>query len=228
MLNINEFCMRLVGSMLSYLRDRNALNLLTQNETSCKAIIKTCIDIEPDYVVEIGTNYGLSTLSLAYALKFLGKEVSDLTTIDISHDHWKNETPGIQQDVLGPNGININGIKTVTEDFIKLHPEPFMREGKVLVFYDIHDTEDVSYAQKFLDEWIPLFDYGHVLFHDFNILGKNPWIRMDKKLPLSTAKHFSGLPFEGYKECKVVIDWMNETHRKVRKIPQTSIAGFQI
>lgn len=229
MVNINEFCDRLVDDFSAYFREKLSLQLLTQDKASCKAIIKTCIDVEPDYVIEIGTNYGLSTLSLAYALKLLGKPLSALTTTDIAHHHWKKETPVIQRGLLLNSEINISEIQTVCHDFKTLPPQPFIKPGKVLVFYDIHDTNTVSYMEEFIYGWIPLFDYGYVMVHDCYIPPSAYWIDRDNPVyPVSTATHFSGITFEGYKECKTLIDWFNSKGRFISPLPNTSIIKFTI
>lgn len=108
MVGIQDFCSRLVNDFIFYFGNKR--NLLTQSIESCKTIIKECIAIEPDYVVEIGTNYGLSTLSLAYGLKILGKDESALTTTDIFHNLWLNETPEVQKGLLLNSTLKINRI----------------------------------------------------------------------------------------------------------------------
>jgi hypothetical protein len=229
MVNINEFCDRLIMDMTSHLRQRSRMDLLCQSRASCKAIVKSCIDIEPDYVLELGTNYGLSTLSLAYALTILGKCLSALTTIDIDHGHWLNETPDIQRGLLLNAGIDLKNIRVVSGDFNLLNPQWLLKEGKVLVFYDIHDTGSVSYMKKFIEEWIPLFDHGYVMVHDCYPLGRAYWIdRNNPDLPVSSAKHFSGLSLEGYGECKVLIDWLNEQKRSVCIFPEVPTIKFTI
>jgi hypothetical protein len=229
MVDINEFCNRLIDDFTAYFREKLSLNLLTQDKISCKAIIKACIEIEPDYVLEIGTNYGLSTLSLAYALKLLGKPLSVLTTTDIVHHHWTKETPIVQRGLLLNSNININEIQTVRQDFKVLLPQDLIKPGKVLVFYDIHDTVTVSYMEEFIHKWIPLFDYGYVMVHDCYIPPSCHWMdRNNPVYPVTSATHFSGITFEGYKECKMLIDWFNATGRFIHPIPGTSILKFAI
>jgi hypothetical protein len=229
MVSIDEFCDRLMGGFSAYFEQRQALRLITQSKASCKAIVKTCLHIEPDYVLEIGTNYGLSTLSLAYALKLLGKDLSALTTTDIELGHWLNETPGIQRALLLNAEIDLSHIQAVRGDFILMPPQRMVRPGKVLVFYDIHDTATVSYMEKFIAEWIPLFDHGYVMVHDCYLPKTAYWIdRNNPDLPVSSATHFSGLSLEGYKECKVLVDWLNAGHRAIRALPGTSIVRFAI
>jgi hypothetical protein len=229
MVSINEFCDRLTNDFSNFFRQRGALNLLTQSRDSCKAILKICLDVEPDYVLEIGTNYGLSTLSIAYALNLLGKDLSCLTTTDIDHHYWTEETPTIQRGLLLNSEIDVRRIRTVREDFIKLSPQGLIKPGKVLVFYDIHDTASVSYMEKFIAEWIPLFDHGYVLVHDCYPPLEAYWIpRDDPVYPVSSATHFSGMKFEGYRECKIIIDHLNSTGRGVFAVPGTSIIKFSI
>lgn len=229
MVNINEFCERLVSDFTGYFRSKQSLHLLTQDKSSCKAIVKACLEIEPDYVLDIGTNYGLSTLSLAYAFTILGKDLSGITTTDVDHRHWLEETPAIQRGLLLNSGIDVSKIARVHEDFIKLEPESMVRRGKVLVFYDIHDTSTVSYMEKFLGKWIPAFDYGYVMVHDCYLPKSAYWIdRNNPVYPVSSATHFSGISFEGYKECATLVEWLNTGKRSIYAVPGTSIVRFTI
>jgi len=229
MVSIDDFCERLMGGFSAYFEQRQALRLITQSKASCKAIVKACLHIEPDYVLEIGTNYGLSTLSLAYALKLLGKDLSALTTTDIELGHWLDETPGIQRALLLNAEIDLSHIQAVRGDFILMPPQRMVRPGKVLVFYDIHDTATVSYMEKFIAEWIPLFDHGYVMVHDCYPPKSAYWIpRDDPVYPVTKGRHFSGMEFEGYPECKVLVDWFNVTDRSIHAIPGTSIVQFAI
>jgi len=53
MITINDFCERLYQNMRRYLQENGSLRELLQDVTSCKALVKACIDIEPDYIVEV-------------------------------------------------------------------------------------------------------------------------------------------------------------------------------
>ena len=151
MVSINEFCDRLMAGFVDHFQARGAMRSLTQSMGSCKAIIKRCIDAEPDYVLEMGTNYGLSTLSLAYAMTVLGLPVSCITTTDIDHSLWTGKTPDIQRALLESAGIDPSEIRTLTRDFQLVDPSEMVSVGKALVFYDIHDTSTVSHMRRFID-----------------------------------------------------------------------------
>ena len=176
MVSTSEFCERLVGEFKSYFRRIYSPQLLAQSVASCTAIVNACRDIKPDYVLDIGTNYGLSTLSLAYALKSMGKDLSVLTTTDIDHSHWLNETPEIQKGLLLDSEIRIGEIRAVCDDFMNLNPQDMVRKGNVLVFYDIHDSPSVSMMERFIADWMPRFDGGRVMVHDFYLAHSGYWI----------------------------------------------------
>jgi len=229
MVSTSEFCERLVGDFKLHFRRMRSVHLLTQSIASCNAIIEACLDINPDYVLDIGTNYGLSTLSLAQALKLLGKDLSVLTTTDIDHSHWLNETPEIQKGLLLNSEICTDEIHAVCSDFMDLDPGSMIRPGKVLVFYDIHDSPSVSMMGRFLEQWLPRFTEGYVMVHDFYLAHSGYWIDRDvPECPVSTAEHFSGHVFEGFKECRVLIEWMNSIDKHLRVLEGVSVIGFDL
>jgi hypothetical protein len=228
MVSIPEFCDRLIGNATNYFRKKNSLKLLTQSKASCKAIIKSCIDAEPDCVLEIGTNYGLSTLSLAYALKVLGKPMYEITTVDVDHSHWIKETPEIQKGLLLNAGIAMPDVKTITGDFSKLDPKSCARPRKMFAFYDIHDTVSQSYMAIFLRDWLPRIESGIVMVHDFCLEGSDYWLDRDNPVyPTSRAVHASGRAYEGYAECKVLIDYLNSFGIDVEDYPGTMLVSFR-
>jgi len=231
MVSIAEFCNRLMEGFEFYFRQRDSMRLITQSRESCRAILKACIEIEPDYVLDIGTNYGLPCLSLAYGLITLGKNLSVLTTSDIDLKHWLEETPIVQQELLADCRMDVHRIHAVQEDFNRIDPNSFVQRGKVLVFYDIHDTTTppISYMRTFLDTWMPLFDHGQMMIHDFFLPGIQHWMDPDDPMyAITKARHISGLEFEGYPECKVLVDWLNQSERKLYPVPSTSVLKFVI
>lgn len=229
MVDVDEFCGRLLFDFELYFRERHLSKALTQSRSSCREIIHTCLDVDPDYIIELGTNYGLSTLSLAYAQTLLGKSSSTITTIDIKHDLWLTKTPGIQKGLILNARLKPGDIRTITSDFLDVIPGGVVRAGKVLVFYDIHDTVKDSYADRFLRDWVPLLVKGSVLVHDFYAPHIANWLNRDDPIyPVSTAQHYSGVSFEGYPECKKIVDWLNSNHRDMLVIPDTLLVKFDL
>ena len=53
-----------------------------------RALMDLCDRIDPEYVVDIGTNLGSSCLALASAMCLQHKDISRVTTIDIHRGLW--------------------------------------------------------------------------------------------------------------------------------------------
>lgn len=227
----DEFCKILINNFTEYCEKvYGYVKYPNQNQVSCQAIVDSCLEINPDFVLDIGTNFGASTLSLAYGLKKLGKGMSELTTIDYNHAHWIKETPLIQKNLLIEHGINIDDIHAVCSDFQKLDPQNFVKQGKALIFYDIHDTINHSFMSDFVDKWIPILMCGRVMAHDFSLVKKGYVLSpaTDPNYPRIMIEHFSGDVFAGFKECETLIQWTNKVKKPVFSIPGTSIIGFNL
>ena len=200
-----------------------------QNHVSCKFLYDLCVETDPDFVLDIGTNFGASTLSLAYGLKSLNRKVNRLTTIDISHQHWNNTTPVIQKELLLQHEINIEGIKTICNDFKSIDPKTVISDdSRYFVFYDIHDTATYSFSAKFFNEWVPLLQNPVLVFHDVSVTSDSYVVtQIDPNYPRVTARHFSGQNYSGFKECSEIIKWANERKLEINAVPQTSIVWIK-
>jgi len=200
-----------------------------QDIISCSSLYDSCVLLNPDYVIDIGTNYGASTLSFALALKTLGKPLSLLTTVDLSQRHWREETPEIQQDFLKKSELNLEQINVIESNFLDLDPVQFLKkDAKIFVFYDIHDNDMVSFSDRFILNWIPLLGEAIVAVHDCSHVPESYVLRTNYKgYTMSKLTHFSGDIFAGFGECKNFIEWANEKRKDISYIPKTSLIYFK-
>jgi len=181
--------------------------------------------------LDIGTNFGASTLALAFGLKSLGKNLSILTTIDYDLKHWQKETRLVQKELIIEYGIDPTSINGICADFQSLNPNNFVKSGKALVFYDIHDTLKHSFMTDFLNKWLPSFSEGsRIMVHDFSAVPKDfisPY-KPDPKNPRSRLEHFSGVTFEGFMEVEILVRWLNERKKQSHGVVDTSIMWFDL
>jgi len=178
-----------------------------QSVQSCKDLYDLCLKKSPDKIIEIGTNYGASTISFAKAFKDLGKPLDSILTFDISHEFWIRSQE-LFSDILMRENIDISLIKYVSKDFNTLNPEEIITSDKTLLFYDIHDHKG-PWSQKLVSRWVPLLN-GTTVVHDITEVDENFEIIKDEKSPRSKAMHFSGRYFAGFNECERIIKWANE------------------
>lgn len=227
-----DFCKRLVDNLTEYCGKTYGYEKYpNQDHVSCQSIVDACLEVKPDYVLDIGTNFGASTLSLAFGLKSLGRDLSVLTAIDYSLKHWQTETKVVQKELLEENGINVGAIREVCADFQTLNPKDFIKTGKALVFYDIHDTLKHSFMTDFIERWLPLFSSGsRIMVHDFSAVPKDfvSSYKPDPQNPRSMGEHFSGQTFEGFMEVEVLVGWLNKTGRQAHDVPDTSVMWFDL
>ena len=193
-----------------------------QNDISCEFITKACIARDPDFAFDIGTSYGASALSTAYALKQLGKDESLLTMIDIDFTSWDKSISDIQKDLLKKYNINPNKIKRIHEHFYGLDPKILLPEGKkFFIFYDIHDIEgQFSLSRRFLAQWLPRVKNGLMAFHDMSVVDES-YVPIDEEHVVS--RHFTGKLLSGFKECTMIVDWLNRYKINFASVPDTSI-----
>jgi len=225
-----EFLNKLVNNYSKFFKETYEKEKYpNQDIHSCTALYDLCVSLNPDFVIDIGTNFGASTLSLSFALKTLGKPLSLLTTIDKSQRHWKEETPEIQQELLEKEGLDLKQIKTIESDFISLDAAQFVRKDvKIFVFYDIHDNNSETYSDKFLLNWVPLLGEAVVTVHDCSHVSESYVLRTDYKgYTMTKLRHFSGKLFAGFGECKRFIEWANEKEKDVFNVPKTSLIYFK-
>ena len=184
-----------------------------QTIESCLAIYNLCKDENPDYVVEIGTNHGASTVALAMAMKDLGNDLSCITSIDLDHLKWK-ESFKIQSFLLNNYDLKIGKIKTVTGDFNNVNPEDIVDPSKkTFVFYDMHDHNG-PWSQRLLDLWVPLV--GFVAVHDIYPVDESFELIQDEKSPRTKIQYMDGQYFAGFNECFRIIKWAN-THKTAKR-----------
>ena len=181
-----------------------------QTIKSCIAFYETCIKEKPEKIIEIGTNYGASTISMALGAIDIGMPLSEITTIDLSHEHWKKRTPVVQKDLLEILGLDISLINTVTTDFNQVNPKDFIPVGKkTLIFYDMHDHKG-PWSLKLFNEWYPLVSEGAFIIHDITPVHKSFVLVDDPISPRSKATYFNGQDYAGFMECQRLIEWANE------------------
>lgn len=191
-----------------------------QTYDSIRFIYDKCMEINPDAVIDIGTNFGASTIAAAKALHDLKKNLDIMTTIDLDHDHWKNKTPIIQKHLL--DGMNISDIKTITSDFKLITPE-IDEKKKYFVFYDIHDTNEYSFVEKFLNEWVPKFNNSIIAFHDVSVV-PNDFVLLQSSEQYPMAKiEYNDIWYAGYSECEKIVQWAKNNKISLNNVPETSI-----
>lgn len=182
-------------------------NFTNQSVLSCTDIYNLCVDKNPDRVIEIGTNYGASTISLAKAMNDLKKPLDSILTFDLSHEYWKRSL-SLFSDIMKRENLDISQIKYVSKDFNILNPEEIITCDKTLIFYDIHDHRG-PWSQKLIENWVPLLN-GTVIVHDITEVNEHFEITDNEKSKRSKALHFSGKYFAGFNECNRIISWANE------------------
>jgi len=206
-----DFINRMIQNFDAYCRRENGNDFTDQRESSCETIYDLCVKEDPDGVIEVGTNFGSSTLSLMYALKGLKKPLSALTTIDRDHQNWHRSGSIIQKDLLNEYEINPAEINLVRGDFRYIDPLSLIDpDKKYVIFYDIHDEINIDSSSKFLAEWEPLLKNAVIMYHDFNRI-ESPG--SDHPSNMSVGTSFDGRHYLGYTECEKIISWVNE--RKV-------------
>lgn len=196
-----------------------------QSVEGCQDLFKICVNHPPDQIIEVGTNYGTSTIAFALAMEALGKDLSTITTIDLSHNFWR-DTPEIQEEALkGILSQSLTNIKTVTGDFNSIDIKDLLYDwsNKILIFYDMHDHTG-PWSLRLLNEWIPYIKkegkQGVCLVHDISPVSDDYKVVCDDKSPRSKAKYFGGQTYAGFMECKRLINWAN-----VKKVELTPFSG---
>jgi hypothetical protein len=228
------FCRKLIKNYSEFFKKEYKMETYpNQSVLSCLCLIAKCIEINPDYVIDIGTNYGASTLSLAYALKKLGKDLSCLITIDKELSYWAKTISEVQNKLMGEYDINPCRINMITADFKDIDPLKIIKsDSKNLLFYDIHDVKDVSFFDWFIKNWVPLLKGSIIGIHDASLVPKNfqyqPAEKEDPDYPHVLAHHYSGKTVSGYSECNVIIDWLNDIKKDFYSVKDTSIIFIEL
>ena len=208
---MKEVFEKIVGNFTKHFEDNHDKDFTTQNVKSCMGIYEMCLAYNPDTVIEMGTNHGASTLSICLAMTKNGKSLSAITTMDLSHKAW-SEAAEIHKDVPEIAAMDLSQVKYITGDFKDL--EPLKRDGRVLVFYDIHD-HTYPLSEKFLDEWLIEIKNGMILIHDMSIVADDYALpQVDTKR--SKAKCNNGNTYAGFAECEVFIKFANDNGATVK------------
>lgn len=194
---------RIVENFTKHFDDNHDNKFTTQDVKSCTEIYELCKKATPDHVVEMGTNHGASTLSICLAMTELGKPLSNITTMDLSHQAW-GEAAEIHKGVPEIAAMDLSQVKYITGDFKDLDPTPVKSAGKVFVFYDIHD-HTFPLSQKFLDEWLPCIRDGVIAIHDMSEV-PNDYILPDVDTKRSKAA-YKDRTYAGFAECETFINW---------------------
>jgi len=194
-----------------FLKERKK-EFTNQTVESCMDIYNVCKEVHPDSVIEIGTNYGASTLALSLSMKDMNKDLSNILTIDLHHTYWLR-TRNVQELILKEEGLKIERVKFLSKNFNEIDPMDIVEgDKKVLIFYDIHD-HDGPWSQKLLDSWIPLIKNGAFMIHDISPVPDNFEFKIDKsdRRPRSKIKYLkTNKSYAGFAECGRIINWANK------------------
>jgi len=203
-----DFFEKLINNFKDIFKKLHDKEFTNQNVDSIRALYDLCIDFKPDSLIEIGTNYGCSTLSFLLAMKVIGGSPSDIITVDLNHDFW-DRTQIILKDFLSEYGLDVSEVKKITQDFNTIDPKKVVDANKkTLLFYDMHDHKG-PWSQGLIDKWLPLIN-GMVIIHDISSVNESYKIVLDESSPRSMARHFSGQFFAGFMECERIINWTND------------------
>lgn len=209
------FFKRMIENLATYFNDTYKQAFTNQTVDSCEAIYNLCKNENPESVVEMGTNHGASTFALAMAMNDLGKDLSCITSIDLDHLKWK-ESFKIQDNLLNNTNLEIEKIKTITDDFNNINPEDVIDTSKkTFVFYDMHDHKG-PWSQRLLDLWVPMIKTGLIAVHDIGPVDESFELIQDEKSPRSKIQYMDGQYFAGFNECARIINWANKNEIKVK------------
>ena len=207
---LNRFFGNAISNLENHFEADHAPKRFTcQTARSMLSIYDLCMEIEPDHVVEVGTNHGGSTLAIIMALRDLHRTLGNITSIDLTHKTWM-DVPQIHANIVKGMGIDFSLVKTISGDFSKIEPSrSVIPAGKTSVFYDMHDHEG-PWSQILLDNWVPLIEDGFVAIHDFSKVPDGYTPKQDDR-PRSAAKYtYTSQTYSGFAEVKRVIEWAND------------------
>lgn len=183
--------------------------------TFCLEICSLCLMADPDMVLDLGTGAGWSGISLAYALKLLDKPLSVMTTIAWNMKGWEVM---LDSELPRRHDLALENIQAVPGNFLDRDPERFVKSGRMMIFYDMHDfpPNDWFLSERFLSKWVPLIDLGLVGVHDIGMT--SPAYKLGSRsngYPQSRATHWAGRHFAGFGETAVFIEWLNKHHGQI-------------
>jgi len=217
---MNNCFKQLIDEFRIHFRAEYDIAYTNQTVESCQVLYNIVVQEKPNNIIEIGTNYGASTVSMALALKELNIPLSTMTTIDVSHDHWKKRTPIVLQKLIAEQELDITEIKTITGDFVSINPKEIINVNvKTLIFYDIHDHKG-PWSLRLMNLWYPLIKNGVFIVHDITPVDADFVLKNNLECQQSKATYFNGQTYAGFLECARLITWANEN-----KIILTNISG---
>jgi hypothetical protein len=154
----------------------------------------------------------------------LGKPISIITTIDISHNEWLNETIPVMSDILKENNIKAEEVHRITADFSSISP-PAALSGvsRGLIFYDIHDLPGKSLINLFFENWIKDF-HGTIMFHDVSIVHPS-YVHKSNQF---SSNLFSGERLCGFREVIPLVDFLNRKNISWGSVSKTSIVRINL
>lgn len=213
-----DFFKTVITDLTVYFEKVYNQSFTNQTVDSCISIYNLCKEYNPDRVIEIGTNHGASTLALALAMNDLGKDLSNITTVDLDHEKWK-ESFLIHKDLINKHKLEVERIKTVTQDFNTINPEEIIDSSKsTFIFYDMHDHKG-PWSQRLLDLWVPLVEKGVFAVHDITPVNEDFELEIDEASPRTKVQYVSGQYFAGFNECFRIIKWANRNKIKIEIFP---------
>jgi hypothetical protein len=195
-----------------------------------RALYGLCILADPHFIIEVGTERGVSTLTFAKAMRDLGRPLHRITTIDADHSMWK-ETRLVQQELLVQEYIEHSSINTLTMNFMDVEPVVCF-DAKVphlsrhLLYYDIHDRPDLGhcYSHIFLEQWVPRVRNGIVAIDNMHV---SPEPAKDYYSPSDARDRFNR-HWWGFGECQVIVNWANCQGVYLAPIEDAGMAYFWV
>lgn len=200
--------------------------------TYVRALMDLCDKADPVKVVDIGTNYGVSCLALASALRTQHKSMNDIATIDIHRGMWL-QTRDKMADRFDKMGVFMTRINAIEKDFKQVPAAEMIDRGHMMIFFDIHDHEDksgVANSLVFIRDWLPMINNAIVAVHDITPCEED-WERpAEWGIPPSFAKvqSINGQWFRGFGETKAFIEYLDDHNVGPFTIPDTSIIWFRM
>lgn len=213
-IELQEYFKNLIENFSDYFEKNHDQKFTNQSINTCLSIYGLCLEKNPDYIIEIGTNYGASMFSLMMAMKSLNKNLSCITSIDLDHKKWLKSFD-IQSDLINTYDLNLRAVKIITKDFNKVNPVPLL-DGKknVFIFYDMHDHKG-PWSQRLLDIWYPLLNTGTIAVHDITPVESN--FEFEDDLNRSKAVYKNGQNYAGFNECARIINWANSNNIELQE-----------
>jgi len=218
-----NFMRRMLGNLDQSARDLGRPNYGAQSVASCLSLYGLCTLVDPDFVLDVGTAAGASCLSLAYALKGLGKDpTSQLLTVCVHQGRWWGQGVASNEKLARDHGIAMRDIPTVDGDFRTVDPPQAVKDGApTFLFYDIHDYDDGSVppSRHLLDVWVPAISRGIVAVHD-------AYTPKHADRHPANALHFGLGIVYGRLEIVPIVEYLNARRGQLMEVPGAWILYF--